>query len=332
MKPFEKEKAQSETDSGYFSLHSWKSFVALGLSNNRERSRRVEDIARLIVGELGKIIVTMVDCWQLSELQSLYRLSDNGIESFTSEKFLNFNKTLYTMLGQYETVDSVESYIVNLLRVLYANYPAETLNSLVLDWIAASALETRLKILEILIVMGLPVEQFYDTLVETAVGDRIKKLERKKKFVTFVVERSFESDLLLLCHTLSQYSYQSFNMTQLNHMTTIWQAFLRFAKLFVGSRNPFTLFLLVELLDMFIKKNNPKELMWEDRLRKEVQQIAMELTTVINLANGRIKVTYVEGFRPTWQNLQPLPTSVLVNFLETKDKLSEAPAPYYLFG
>lgn len=35
MKPFEKEKAQSETDSGYFSLHSWKSFVALGLSNSR---------------------------------------------------------------------------------------------------------------------------------------------------------------------------------------------------------------------------------------------------------------------------------------------------------
>jgi hypothetical protein len=35
MKPFEKEKTQNETDFGYFSLHSWKSFVALGLSNNR---------------------------------------------------------------------------------------------------------------------------------------------------------------------------------------------------------------------------------------------------------------------------------------------------------
>jgi len=176
MKPFEKEKAQSETDSGYFSLHSWKSFVALGLSNSRERSRKVDDISKLIVAELGKTIVTMVDCWQLSELQPLYRLSEYGIEAFTSEKFLTFNKTLYSVLGHYETVDSVESYIVNLLRVLYCNYPAETLNSLVLDWIAAPNVEIRLKILEILIVMGLPVEQFYDTLVETAVGDRIKKL------------------------------------------------------------------------------------------------------------------------------------------------------------
>ena len=236
------------------------------------------------------------------------------------------------MLGHYETVDSVESYIVNILRVLYGNYPAETLNSLVLDWIAAPTLEIRLKILEILIVMGLPVEQFYDTLVETAVGDRIKKLEWKKKYATFVVERSFESDLLLLCHTFSQYSYQSFNMTQLSHMTTIWQAFIRFARLFARSRNPLTLFLLVELLDMFIKKNNPKELMWEDRIRKEVQQIALELTNLVNLANGRIRVTFVEGFRMTFENLQPLPTSVYINFLETRDRLSEAPAPYYMFA
>lgn len=93
--------------------------------------------------------------------------------------------------------------------------------------------------------MGLPVEQFYDTLTDTAVGHRVRQLERKKKFNVFCVERSFESDLLLLCHTFSQYSYQSFNMTQLNHMTTIWQAFIRFARLFVGSRNPLTLFLLV---------------------------------------------------------------------------------------
>lgn len=100
----------------------------------------MDDIAKLIVAELGKTIVTMVDCWQLSELLPLYKLSEHGIEAFTSEKFLTFNKTLYTVLSQYETVDSVESYIVNLLRVLYGNYPADTLNSLALDWIAAPVL------------------------------------------------------------------------------------------------------------------------------------------------------------------------------------------------
>lgn len=57
-------------------------------------------------------------------------------------------------------------------------------------------------------------------------------------------------------------------------MTTLWQAFVKFAKLFIGSRNPLTIFQLVELLDMFIKKNNPKELMWEDRVKKEVQAVA----------------------------------------------------------
>jgi hypothetical protein len=114
----------------------------------------VEDIAKLIIGELGRAIVTMVDCWVLSELQSLYLLSDMGIESFTSNRFQTFNKALHTVLSQYEQVDSVESYIINLIRVLYNNYPADTLNSLVIDWINAPTLEIRLKILEILIVMG----------------------------------------------------------------------------------------------------------------------------------------------------------------------------------
>jgi hypothetical protein len=142
------------------------------------------------------------------------------------------------------------------------------LNCLVLDWISAPNIDTRLKILEILIVMGLPVEQFYEKLCETSVGETIRKADRKRKYNTMVVERSFESDVLLLCYAFSMYSYHSFNMTQLTHMTVLWQAFLKFAKLFIGSRNPFTIFQLMELLDMFIKKNNPKELMWEDRIKK----------------------------------------------------------------
>lgn len=71
--------------------------------------------------------------------------------------------------------------------------------------------------------------------------------------------------------------------------------------------------------------------MWEDRIRKEVQQIALELTTIVNLANGRIKMSFVEDFRPNFQSLLPLPTSVYLNYLDTKDKLSEAPASHYNF-
>lgn len=65
------------------------------------------------------------------------------------------------------------------------------MNSLALYWISSTVLETRLKILEILIIMGLPVEQFFNTLADTSIFDKIKKIEKRKKDNKLNVERSF---------------------------------------------------------------------------------------------------------------------------------------------
>lgn len=40
-------------------------------------------------------------------MQPLYGLTELGIEPLTSEKFLAFNKALYSVLSQYEAADSV---------------------------------------------------------------------------------------------------------------------------------------------------------------------------------------------------------------------------------
>lgn len=40
IKPFEKEKTQNDTDSGLFSLNSWKSFVSLGLQAQPQKAKK----------------------------------------------------------------------------------------------------------------------------------------------------------------------------------------------------------------------------------------------------------------------------------------------------
>jgi hypothetical protein len=63
-----------------------------------------------------------------------------------------------------------------------------------------------------------------------------------------------------------------------------------------------------------------------------VQTIASELTTLLNMANGKLKFSFIEGFKMNFQSLLPLSTSVYVSYLESKDKEIDAPVSYFMFG
>lgn len=87
---------------------------------------------------------------------------------------------MYATIGTVETCDSLENYIIRLIRVIFNNYPQQTLNCLVLNWCSNSNLNSRLKILEILIFMGIPVEMFYEVIVDTQTVDRLTKADKKR--------------------------------------------------------------------------------------------------------------------------------------------------------
>jgi len=49
---------------------------------------------------------------------------------------------------------------------------------------------------------------------------------------------------------------------------SVWMAFCKFIKFFDNTKNVLTLFSLVELVDLFITKNNPKEIVRDEKLKK----------------------------------------------------------------
>lgn len=61
------------------------------------------------------------------------------------------------MLGRYETEESVETYIINLLRVLFNKYPREIMNGMIRNWTSANTVEQKIKIVEILNLTSIPI-------------------------------------------------------------------------------------------------------------------------------------------------------------------------------
>ena len=115
--------------------------------------------------------------------------------------------------------------------------------------------ETKVKLLELLIFSALPIEHFFSMLTDAMAPDRSGK---KRKLGTLELEHSAEQDVLQLCLAFSQYSFQNASLFQPHNQINIWLSFLKFIKLFENTRSVLTLFSLIELIDLFMSKNNPK--------------------------------------------------------------------------
>ena len=172
-----------------FSLYSWKSFVSLKLERkhiegNKAR-RHAEDIARHMPEEFEQLLLTVTTCWSPSELVSHYKISAEGLSEYDFEEFMSFNKQLYQLLGKYETSESVETYIINLVRVLLNKYPKEIMRAFIKNWATTTTVEHKIKIIEILNMTGIPIENFFTILADTLNLDH-----KKKKNDEFVLARS----------------------------------------------------------------------------------------------------------------------------------------------
>jgi len=71
-----------------------------------------------------------------------------------------------------------------------------------------------------------------------------------------------------MCQTFSYYNFQNPSLFQAHNLMSVWMAFCKFIKFFDNTKNVLTLFSLVELVDLFITKNNPKEIVRDEKLKK----------------------------------------------------------------
>lgn len=72
---------------------------------------------------------------------------------------------------------------------------------------------------------------------------------------------------------------------------------------------------LIELIDLFMKKNNPKEISKDERLKKEIVSINGILYDLISVCSGKVKIISEGKERVLFQQFLPLPSSVFDHYI-----------------
>ena len=130
----------------------------------------------------------------------------------------------------------------------------------------------------------------------------------------------------------THYSFQNFSVFQTTNLLQIWVAFLRFIKLFENTRNILTLFSVIELVYLFMQKNSPKEILRDERLKKDFQLITTSFHELVLICSNKIKIRFDSKSSRDMDLFLPLPTSVFEIYMSELGKTEEAKVPYMYFN
>ena len=176
LQPFDKEKTQHDTDSGLFSFYCYKAFIQLKIERKPAQIRMRKIIEEQFISEMPQLLSMMAQCWTLSDLKSRYGLERQGMPIYDFQHFMAYNKALEIAQSKVEVEQTIESYLINLFRILLNTYRNETIRALVKCWAdSVKDPEIKVKLLELLIFSALPIEHFYSMLTEAMAPDRTGK-------------------------------------------------------------------------------------------------------------------------------------------------------------
>jgi inhibitor of KinA sporulation pathway (predicted exonuclease) len=99
-----------------------------------------------------------------------------------------------------------------------------------------------MKILEILNMSSLPIEQFYHIVADIF---QSRSFAKKKRSYELYFYPSKEQSILHFCQFYTHYNLQTKQVFQPNNLLITWEAFFRFIRLFAETRTVLTVYALV---------------------------------------------------------------------------------------
>lgn len=91
---------------------------------------------------------------------------------------------------------------------------------------------------------------------------------KKRKPNHFIFSKLAEQEIIHFCQFYTHYSLQKKLVPSFANQISLWVNFLKFIKMFEHTKNTKTIFALIELIDLFFYKNNPKEIIKDEKMRK----------------------------------------------------------------
>jgi len=343
-------KGFEDESSGVFT--TMKDIFTFGLLSKSPQEERREvspgiqtsDTAKAILNDLFKIVYIFIYCWRLSkEFRQCADFTAMGITPYSFEKYNDVNKMIkdYHMKIDLHT-KNVKSLIISVLKPLMYQYTNDTISSFINYWILEcqkkldmSINPRMMKEIEILVSMNVPVEMFISALTRNQIVNDIsnyytRKLQQNKKApvpLNYETAKT-ESQILFLLYTYIAFSYIDINFLKKEYLIRLWTTALNFTKLMGVSKAVSTQLWLLEIIYLLSLKYNPKEILGDTRIKKEMHdQINVLLMSLANVCAKNTVIYFNDPQAPQqtakFRTILPFPPNVYENFkkhLATSDK------------
>jgi hypothetical protein len=140
-----------------------------------------------------------------------------------------------------------------------------------------------------------------------------------------------ESRIFFLIYTYISFAYIDISFLKREHLIRLWYTIINFVKLFMASHTPSTILWLLEILHLLSQKYNPKEILSEARIKKEMHaQINTLLITASQICAKSLQIYFYDPALDAEQtkgnpffSVVPLPPTIYElykNYQESKYK------------
>lgn len=269
-------------------------YLSLGLvgsrSNKTNRDKETfESIARSLLKNLKESLKVMIKCWIISKkFNKNCQISNYGTRNFNYEESQKISLNMAGFDTERSHGFDIRESISNILRPLLKSYQHIVLDSFIEIWISGCKYTqyppehheqmTLKKVIEILITVGVKVQEFLDYL---PVCRRMRKIIQYYDVVQKTGSDSslnqkiadYESRLMFMLYCFGSYSrlnYIEDSKLRRDFLLKLWTSLIQFLKMFRDPQHPSTSCWTLEVYYLFSNKYLPQDLMDIRVLRSEL--------------------------------------------------------------
>lgn len=157
-----------------------------------------------------------------------------------------------------------------------------------------------MKEVEILVCMNVSPEAFFAALIKNNIiidinNHYTKKLQNLKKnqYILHYDVANTESKIFFLVYAYISFCFIDISFLKKEYLLKLWANALAFTKMFANSRGPATHLWILEIFFMLTQKYNPKEILSDNKIRKELhQQVNNALATLAQICSKQTNFLY----------------------------------------
>lgn len=140
-----------------------------------------------------------------------------------------------------------------------------------------------------LTILNIPNDVFLESLFQSFVSEKITAFykvknpkEKKNLYLLNYEIAQLETNLLFFLYIYLSYTFVDPGILKKENLLALWSAILKILKIFSPSKNPNTSMWAIDLLYMLSEKYSPKEILNDNKFKKDLHDLINEKLTFLS--------------------------------------------------